>query len=135
MDCIKTKFFFYSFNVVLRCSMTLKCIVACPGFRDSKYLVTPGLIAVCLDIHSCNHSYYKFTTSILTVLDIFCPATSSLSLISLSDPSLSVNSLSHSLNRILCRLKREHFIEQSGFIRCCENNFSHCRRNRSSLLR
>jgi hypothetical protein len=51
------------------------------GFRDSKYLLTMDLIAICLDIHSYNHSYYKFTTSLLTVLDLFCLVSSSLSLI------------------------------------------------------
>jgi hypothetical protein len=48
-----------------------------------------------------NHSYYKFTTSLLTVLDLFCPASSSLSLISLSDPSLSTDYLSLSLSLML----------------------------------
>jgi hypothetical protein len=47
-------------------------------------------------------------TSLLTVLDLFCPASSSLSLMSLSDPSLSVSSVSHLLKRILCRPEREH---------------------------
>jgi hypothetical protein len=65
-----------------------------------------------LDFTRRNYSYYKFTTSLLTVLDLFCPASPSLSLISLSDPSLSVSSVSHPLKRILCRLKREHLLEE-----------------------
>jgi hypothetical protein len=47
----------------------------------------------------------------LTVLDLFCPASSSLSLVSLSDPSLSVSSVSHLLKRILCRPEREHLLQ------------------------
>jgi hypothetical protein len=56
-------------------------------------------MAIYLDIHSYNHSCYKFTTSLLTVLDLFYQAFSSLylSLISLSDPLLSVSSANHLL--------------------------------------
>jgi hypothetical protein len=81
-----------------------------------------NLIAMYLEIHSYNHSYYKFTTSLLTVLDHFCPAFSSLPLISVSDPALSVSSVSHSLKRILCGPEREHLIEQLGVIRCPGNS-------------
>jgi hypothetical protein len=51
-------------------------------------------------------------TSLLTVLDIFCPASSSLFLISLSDPLLSVSSVNHLLKRILCRLETEHLLQE-----------------------
>jgi hypothetical protein len=35
---------------------------------------------------------------------------------------VSVSLVSHPLNTILCRLEREHLIEQMGFIRCLGNN-------------
>jgi hypothetical protein len=60
-------------------------------------------------------------TSLLTALDLFCPASSSLSVISLSDPSLSVTSVSHPLKIILCRLEREHLMQQLGFIHSLGN--------------
>jgi hypothetical protein len=97
----------------------LYCRVLPGNATDNVWVL--NLIAIYLDIHSYNHSYYKFTTSLLTVLDLFCPASSSLSLISLSDPSLSVSSVSQLLKRILCRVQREHLIEQLGFI-CCLGN-------------
>jgi hypothetical protein len=85
--------------------------VACyPGNATNNSSVL-DLMAIYLHIHSYNHSYYKFTNSLLSVLDLFCPASSSLSLISLSDPSLSVSSVSHPLKRILWRLEREHLLE------------------------
>jgi hypothetical protein len=71
-------------------------------------------------VHFTNVQYIKQSlssgiTSLLTVLDLFCPASSSLSLISLSDSSLSVSSVSHPLKRILCQLEREHLLQGFSF--------------------
>jgi hypothetical protein len=105
------------------CGIHFLHIVSC-SFRVILFYIlshvrvsAPNLISIYLYIHSYNHGYYKFTTSLLIVLDLFCLASSSLSLISLSDPSLSVSSVSHPLKRILRGPEREHLIEQLGFIR------------------
>jgi hypothetical protein len=52
-----------------------------------------------LGTHSYNYSYYKFTISLLTVLDLFCPASSSLSLVSSLSLSLILRSM---VSRAIC---------------------------------